>query len=79
LDVMKNGSLDEQLYKQYGELRMSFFFAISYGVGFATLSAVLVHTLLYHGKEVMARFRDARSQDDDIHAKLMDRYPEVPD
>jgi OPT family small oligopeptide transporter len=79
LDVMKNGSLDEELYKKYGQLRMSFFFAISYGVGFATLSAVLVHTLLYHGKEILARFKDARSQDDDIHAKLMDRYEEVPD
>jgi len=40
---------------------------------------VLVHTLLYHGADIVARFRDSRSQDDDIHAKLMDKYPEVPD
>lgn len=72
-------TLNETLFEQYGPLRLSFFFAISYGVGFATLSAVLVHTALYHGKEIVARFRDAKSQDDDIHAKLMDRYEEAPD
>lgn len=72
-------SLDEAMYAQYGPLRITYFFAITYGVGFATLSAVLMHTFLYHGKEIVARFKEARSQDDDIHAKLMDRYPEVPD
>jgi len=71
--------LDEAKYNEYGELRMSYFFAISYGTGFATLTAVITHTLLYHGKEIIARFREARSQDDDIHCKLMDRYDEAPD
>jgi OPT family oligopeptide transporter len=43
--------LDEAKYAEYGELRMSYFFAISYGTGFGTLTAVLMHTLLYHGKD----------------------------
>jgi len=80
LKVMNaDGGLDLDAYAAYGELRLSYFFAVAYGVGFATLSAVLVHTALYHGGEIVARFKDARSQDDDIHAKLMDRYEEVPD
>jgi OPT family small oligopeptide transporter len=81
LQVLKpnGGGLDLQAYETYGPIRLSYFFAVGYGVGFATLSALLVHTALYHGGEIMSRFREARSQDDDIHAKLMDRYPEVPD
>ncbi|RKP10409.1 OPT oligopeptide transporter protein-domain-containing protein [Thamnocephalis sphaerospora] len=71
-------SLDETLYKQYGEGYMSFYFAISYGAGFATLGAVVVHTMLYHGREIMARLRDVRTGAEDIHARLMDRYQEVP-
>jgi len=38
-----------------------------------------VHTALYHGREIVGQFRQARSGNEDIHAKLMDRYPEVPD
>jgi len=74
-----NEGLNVTAYNNYGPIRLSYFFAVGYGVGFATLSALLVHTALYHGGEIMARFREARNQNDDIHAKLMDRYPEVPD
>jgi len=78
--VMKpDGGLDLDNYEKYGPLRLGYFFAICYGVGFATLSALLVHTALYHGGEIIERFKQSRSQHDDIHAKLMDRYAEVPD
>ncbi|KAI9597058.1 OPT oligopeptide transporter protein-domain-containing protein [Syncephalis fuscata] len=58
---------------------MSLMFAVRNGFGFASLAAVISHTILYHGKEIMAHFNNSRSESDDIHAKLMDRYDEVPD
>jgi len=38
-----------------------------------------VHTLLYHGKNLMNGLKRIRVEPDDIHAKLMRSYPEVPD
>ncbi|KAI9598123.1 putative oligopeptide transporter 3 [Syncephalis fuscata] len=79
LDLLNhNLSLDEKKYAQVGPPRMTFMFAVAYGVGFAALSALLVHVALYHGREIIGRFRDAMTANDDIHAKLMDRYPAVP-
>ncbi|RKP23547.1 OPT oligopeptide transporter protein-domain-containing protein [Syncephalis pseudoplumigaleata] len=77
--VDANLQLNEAKYAEFGAPRMTFMFASAYGIGFAGLAAVISHTILYHGKEIVARFRDARSFDDDVHARLMDRYDEVPD
>ncbi|CEG68106.1 Putative OPT family small oligopeptide transporter [Rhizopus microsporus] len=72
--------LDEAAYAEYGPLRMAPFFALNYGIGFAGITCILVHTYLYHGKEIVARFRESRTKEnnDDIHMKLMRVYPEVP-
>ncbi|KAI9593424.1 OPT oligopeptide transporter protein-domain-containing protein [Syncephalis fuscata] len=75
----KDLSLNEERYQAYGPPHLSFFFAITYGVGFATLASVIMHTVLYHGRDIVNRLRESRMANDDIHAKLMDRYPEVPD
>ena len=48
--VDSNFHLDENAYAKYGPLHMSTFFAMTYGVGFATLSATVVHILLFHGR-----------------------------
>lgn len=47
--------------------------------GFALITAVLVHTALYHGKMLWRGMRNAKTEEDDIHAKFMRRYPEVPE
>ncbi|KAF9388683.1 hypothetical protein CPB97_000628 [Podila verticillata] len=73
------GLLDENLYQAYGPLRMDSFFALTYGVGFAGLTATLVHVILYNGKEIVARWKSARHENEDIHSRLMSVYPEVPD
>ncbi|KAI9266013.1 OPT family small oligopeptide transporter [Sporodiniella umbellata] len=72
--------LDEAKYAEYGPLRMAPFFALNYGIGFAGITCILVHTWLYHRHEIMSRFRESRTEDnsDDIHMKLMRAYPEVP-
>ncbi|KAF8985318.1 hypothetical protein BGZ46_004883 [Entomortierella lignicola] len=74
-----DGFLDEDLYKAYGPLRMSSFLALAYGIGFASLSATVVHTVLYHGRELTARWRSSFQPQTDIHSRLMCAYPEVPD
>jgi hypothetical protein len=41
--------LNETAYESYGRLHLSTFFAFTYGVGFAALTATLSHVILYHG------------------------------
>ncbi|KAF9435350.1 hypothetical protein BGZ76_006458 [Entomortierella beljakovae] len=76
--VMTDHVLDEEKYLTYGPLRMDSFFALTYGVGFAGLTATLVHVILYHGKEMVERWKHARQENEDIHTRLMSIYPEVP-
>ncbi|KAG0042114.1 hypothetical protein BGZ83_000883 [Gryganskiella cystojenkinii] len=73
------GLLDEAAYLAYGPLRMDSFFALTYGVGFAGLTATLVHVMLYNGREIVARWKSARQENEDVHSRLMMVYPEVPD
>ncbi|KAF9210190.1 hypothetical protein BGZ49_000011 [Haplosporangium sp. Z 27] len=77
--VMTDHILDEAKYQAYGPLRMTTFFALTYGVGFAGLTATIVHVALYHGPEMVARWKSARSESEDIHTRLMRAYPEVPE
>ncbi|KAF9103886.1 hypothetical protein BGX29_002779 [Mortierella sp. GBA35] len=78
-EILRNNVLDPDLYRKYGPMRMDSFFALTYGVGFAGLTATVVHVILYNGKEMVARWRSARAENEDIHSRLMRVYPEVPD
>ncbi|RKP10398.1 OPT oligopeptide transporter protein-domain-containing protein [Thamnocephalis sphaerospora] len=71
-------SLNEEKYAEIGPPRISFMFANSYGIGFAAMAAIWVHIIIYHGKDMLQRIRTSRSTADDVHARLMDRYPTVP-
>ncbi|KAF9204181.1 hypothetical protein BGZ49_005602 [Haplosporangium sp. Z 27] len=77
--ILTNNILDETKYLEYGPMRMSSFFALTYGVGFAGLMATIVHVVLYNGQEMVERWRYARAENEDIHSRLMRVYPEVPD
>ena len=52
---------------------------MTYLLAFALCTCVLVHTALYHGKNLLIGMRKIRIEPDDIHAKLMRNYPEVPE
>ncbi|KAG6872081.1 hypothetical protein C0995_013225 [Termitomyces sp. Mi166 len=54
-------------------------FAISYGLSFASITATLVHTFLYFRKQIWLQSRRALNEQPDIHARLMSRYPQVPE
>ncbi|OIT27693.1 PREDICTED: oligopeptide transporter 6-like [Nicotiana attenuata] len=70
--------LDIAAYNQYGQLHLSTFFAMTYGLGFAGLTATLVHVFLFHGREMWNRSREALKQKPDVHTRLMKSYKQVP-
>jgi hypothetical protein len=55
-------------------------FAFAYGISFAAIAAVIVHTVLYQGSSIVKQFRSSlKDQTGDIHAKLMSHYKEAPE
>ncbi|KAJ2665559.1 hypothetical protein IWW48_000010 [Coemansia sp. RSA 1200] len=70
--------LDEPKYRAYGPVRMTFQFAMTYGIGFAAVTALLVYIVLHHGSEIVRRVRQSRQGDEDVHMRLMQQYAEVP-
>jgi len=71
-------SLDLAAYEHYSPLFLSTGFAISYGLSFATITALVSHTILFHGQEILTRTRLAFGDEPDVHTKMMKKYPEVP-
>ncbi|KAI5478852.1 proton-dependent oligopeptide transporter, POT family [Pseudohyphozyma bogoriensis] len=73
-----NMALNVTAYESYSPLFLPVTYSAVYGLAMASTTAFLTHTILYHGKEIMARMRNAKSEPD-IHMKLMMQYPEVPE
>ncbi|KAF7810501.1 oligopeptide transporter 7-like [Senna tora] len=77
--VDSNFHLDIAAYEREGRLWLSTFFAMTYGVGFAALTATIVHVALFHGREIWEQSKSSLSENKmDIHTKLMRRYKQVP-
>ncbi|KAG0274032.1 hypothetical protein BGZ96_004556, partial [Linnemannia gamsii] len=72
-------NLNKKGYEEAGPLLISTFFALTYGIGFAGLTAMITHTWLYHRHTLVAQWKQSRTQSEDIHHKLMQAYPEVPE
>ncbi|KAM3506035.1 hypothetical protein MY11210_007727 [Beauveria gryllotalpidicola] len=72
-------TFDDNNYKEYSPLFLTPALALNYGLSFAALISTLVHTGLFHGKEIWHRFRSSRNQEPDVHLKLMKKYEEAPD
>ncbi|CAL1708066.1 unnamed protein product [Somion occarium] len=66
-------------YKTYSPLFLSTTFAIAYGLSFASITATISHTVLYFRKLLMAQVKRSMSEQPDVHARLMSRYPQVPE
>ncbi|KAJ3410399.1 hypothetical protein HDV05_003833 [Chytridiales sp. JEL 0842] len=73
--------LDEAAYDAVKPIRITTLFAISYATSFMVFAAALVHVGLWYGKDILQRFRVSMAEldKDDVHAKLMSAYPDVPD
>ncbi|KAF8518212.1 OPT oligopeptide transporter protein-domain-containing protein [Gautieria morchelliformis] len=66
-------------YEEYSPLYLPATYAVTYVLALALFTCVIVHTLLYHGHSLWNGFKRLKVEPDDIHAKLMSHYPEVPD
>jgi OPT family small oligopeptide transporter len=73
-----NFEFDQAKYEQYSPLFLSTTFALNYGLNFATIIALLLHTGLFHGKELWARVRKFGKEEEDVHGRLMSRFKTVP-
>ncbi|RIA90001.1 oligopeptide transporter OPT family [Glomus cerebriforme] len=72
-------TLNITAYEEYSPIYLSTTFAMSYLYSFALITAVMSHVALFHGEEIWKRFRASRNEEEeDIHCKLMNVYPEVP-
>ncbi|PPQ76048.1 hypothetical protein CVT26_005382 [Gymnopilus dilepis] len=77
--LLPNDTFDEAAYNAYSPLYLPATYTMTYLLAFALSTCVIVHTLLYHGQSLLNGFKKIRVEADDIHAKLMRNYPEVPD
>ncbi|KAK0586235.1 hypothetical protein LWI29_003267 [Acer saccharum] len=78
--IDSNFHLDLAAYEREGPLYLSTFFAITYGVGFAALTATVVHVALFHGREIWEQSKASfQEKGMDIHTRLMRRYKQVPE
>ncbi|XP_010455470.1 PREDICTED: oligopeptide transporter 7-like [Camelina sativa] len=78
--IDSNFHLDLPAYEREGPLYLSTFFAISYGVGFAALSATIMHVALFHGREIWEQSTESfKEKKLDVHARLMKSYKQVPE
>ncbi|KAF7969963.1 hypothetical protein HWV62_25516 [Athelia sp. TMB] len=66
-------------YNLYSPLYLSAGYSMAYFLAFALATCILVHTALYHGASIINGLKRVKVEPDDIHAKLMRHYPEVPD
>ncbi|XP_059442305.1 oligopeptide transporter 7 [Corylus avellana] len=78
--IDSNFHLDLAAYEREGPLYLSTFFAMTYGVGFAALTATVVHVALFHGREIWQQSKSSFQENTmDIHTKLMRKYKQVPE
>ncbi|XP_078162563.1 oligopeptide transporter 4-like [Carex rostrata] len=70
--------LDIDAYQKQGKINLSTFFALSYGLSFATIASTLTHVAFFYGREIYERFRVSYKGKPDIHTKLMKKYDDIP-
>ncbi|POW08320.1 hypothetical protein PSTT_07585, partial [Puccinia striiformis] len=76
---LKTGSLNLTAYQEYSPLFLPTTFTAVYSIAFALATSAIVHTALYHGHSIWDKIKNIKTEDEDVHAKLMRNYPEVPD
>lgn len=77
--VTNRTEFNDAAYRNYSQLYLPTTFYLVYYTSFIAAVSILVHTGLYHGKALWKGMRHVRIEEDDVHAKFMRRYREVPD
>lgn len=73
----KTLTFNKEEYKKYSPLFLSTTFALSYGLSFASITATIMHTILFHGKDIVQQYK--RKDTQDVHNRLMKSYKPTPD
>ncbi|PVG00827.1 putative isp4-oligopeptide transporter [Serendipita vermifera] len=76
--VIIDGQFNAEAFREYSPLYIPTTFALSYGLSFASLMAITVHTFLWYRHDIARQFKSSLRDETDIHARLMQAYPEVP-
>ncbi|KAG6025820.1 hypothetical protein E4U41_001447 [Claviceps citrina] len=71
-------TLNVEAYENYSPLFISTTFAMSYGLSFAAISSLIVHTYLHNRKQIWRQYQNSSTEKADIHMKLMRKYKEAP-
>ncbi|OAX34104.1 OPT oligopeptide transporter [Rhizopogon vinicolor AM-OR11-026] len=74
-----DNTLNVTAYDEYSPLFLSTTFAVSYGLSFASITATIMHAILFFRKQIWAQSRRSIDEQPDIHARLMSRYRQVPE
>ena len=77
--LTKDYTVNETAYKEYSPILLGPTFSLSYGLSFATLISTVMHVALFYGPDVWRRARNSKSEEPDIHMKLMSKYKEAPE
>lgn len=72
-------TINLEKYHAYSPLFLSATFTVSYGLSFASITATIVHAILYFRKQIWVQARRSLAEQPDIHARLMSRYRQVPE
>ncbi|KAE8259388.1 hypothetical protein A4X13_0g1043 [Tilletia indica] len=73
-----DGRFNATAYNAYSQQFLPTPFMVAYGLSFAAVTAILVHVFLYFRKDIVRQFKSSLREEPDIHARLMAKYPEVP-
>jgi OPT family oligopeptide transporter len=76
--ILTNSAFDLAKYEQYSPMYLPITYAVTYGTLFMSYPALLVHTFLWYRHDIFRRLRGSLKDENDIHAYLMRKYPEVP-
>ncbi|XP_076949756.1 oligopeptide transporter 2-like [Bidens hawaiensis] len=76
--VNNNFEIDIPQYEKQGQIHLSTFFALTYGIGFAAVISTITHVILFNGREIMNQYRASTNGKIDIHTKLMRKYKDIP-
>ncbi|KAI0079167.1 OPT oligopeptide transporter, partial [Panus rudis PR-1116 ss-1] len=77
--LFPDATFNKEAYEQYSPLFLPIAFAVSYGVTFASITATVVHAILYFRKPISVHLHRSLKEQPDIHAQLMTRYRQVPE
>lgn len=65
-------------YNDYSLLYLPSALTVGYFLSFASVTAVLVHVGLFHGKTIWKQMRSSPLEANDVHMRLMSKYKEAP-